>query len=563
MNFIDEFFLRLALLPAFLYDRLKIDRRQLRAILTAKLTMDNRRQSALGGGKKKTVSSASLTMMLSQLFLGLILLITLAIAEDMATKLSFFMALFNLMVCFTLISDFTSVLIDTRDNLIILPKPVSDATFTTGRLLHIAIRIAIIVIPLAAPGCIAAAVMRGALVVPPFILMIMLATLLDIFLINAVYLLILKITTPAKFQSIIGYIQIIFMIFLMVSGQIVPRMIGESILLGVSVKEIPFFRFMPPFWFADACVMLSGGGYTAGSIISLALAVSVPLLSLWIVVKFFAPSFNQKLGMITGGVSEQSGGKTASLPAAASRKKSFLQHIAGWITASGAERAGFLFTARMISRSRDFKMKVYPSCGSMLVIIVLLLQRPVSDGIALTDPRLLPMLLTSIYMCCLPLGTAFMYAAYSDRFRASWIFSVAPLEKPGAIISGAAKYLIVLFICPFMIPLTLLGLVLFRFQALVNLILGAVNLLVIASFLTLLFFRKLPFTADPETVSKGNALIQTFLFMVILGIIGAAHWLLSGFPWVVGCLWIVLSALVIRLSWKKIKDRNCCLGSAE
>jgi len=548
MNVVDEFFLRLALLPAFLYDRLKIDRRQLRAILTAKLTMDNRRQSALSGGKKKTVSSASLTMMFGQLVLGLIMLITLFVVEDMATKLSFFMASFNLMVCFTLISDFTSVLIDTRDNLIILPKPVSDATFTTGRLLHIAIRIAIIVIPLAAPGCIAAAVMRGAFVVPPFILMIMLATLLDIFLINAVYLLILKITTPAKFQSVIGYVQIIFMMLVMFSGQIVPRMIGKSILSGVSVQEIPFFRFMPPFWFADACVTLSGGGYTAGSIISLALAVSVPLLSLWIVVKFFAPSFNQKLGMITGGVSEQRGEKTTS------RKKSFLRHIAGWITASGAERAGFLFTARMISRSRDFKMKVYPSYGNMTIIIFLLLWNPVSDGVGLTDPKLLPILMMSLYMCCLPLGTAFMYVAYSDRFRASWIFFITPLDKPGTIISGAAKYMVVIFIIPFVIPLTIIGIVLFGFPAFPNLILGAVNLLVIASFLTLLFFRKLPFTEDTETVSKGENLIHTLLFMVVLGIIGAAHWLLSGVPWVV-YLWIVLSTIIVWLSWKKIKAR--------
>lgn len=555
MNFIDNFFLRLALLPAFLYDKLKIDTRQLRAILTAKLTMDNRRPDSFNSGRKKKVSSASLVMMSGQLFMGLIMLFAFAFGIDMVTKLSFFMTLFGLMVCFTLISDFTSVLIDTRDNLIILPKPISDATFVTGRLLHIAIRISIIILPLSAPGCIAAAVMRGPVVIPPFILMIMLATLLNIFFINAVYLLILKITTPARFQNIIGSIQVVFLIAVMIFAQVMPRMIGDSMMKQVSVGDIPFSRLIPSFWFADACMMLSGEGFTYGSIISLALAVFVPLSSLWAVVKFFAPSFNQKLGMITGGITEHGNTNKPSRSVKGLRKESFLHRIARWITGSGVERAGFVFTSRMISKSRDFKMKVYPSYGSMIILIFILLQQSVSGGIGAAGPKLMLVLLMIIYFCFLPLETALIHAAYSDKFNASWIFFITPLEKPGLMISGAVKYMIVKFAIPFLIPLLILGYILFGFSALPNLILGGINLLAISSFLTLLFFRRLPFTESPETVDRGNALTQSLLFMAVLGATGVVHWLLSGFLWVI-CLWIVLSAVVVRINWNKIKKRS-------
>ena len=223
-------------LPAFLYDKLGVNRRQLRAILTTKLTLDNRRQYSLS--PEHWNSSATSVMMATQLFIGLVMLFAFAVGDDIVTKLAFFMTLFSEMMCFVLITDFTSVLVNTRDNLIILPKPVSGSTFVTSRLLHIAIRIFFIALPLAAPSCIAAAIIQGPLIIPPFILMILLMTLLDIFIVNAVYLLILKITTPAKFQSIIGYIQIIFTIILIASSQIMPR-----ILLHMWLYH-PFWHFV-------------------------------------------------------------------------------------------------------------------------------------------------------------------------------------------------------------------------------------------------------------------------------------------------------------------------------
>ena len=56
------------------------------------------------------------------------------------------------MLSATLISDFTSVLIDIRDNAIILPKPVNDSTVIVARLLHIFIHICKIVVPMSLPG---------------------------------------------------------------------------------------------------------------------------------------------------------------------------------------------------------------------------------------------------------------------------------------------------------------------------------------------------------------------------------------------------------------------------
>ncbi len=300
MNFIDKFFLWLVLLPVSLYRSLGVDTTQLRAILSAKLTMDNRRPASFGNHRrkkeKKEVNGATLKTIFGSLVMGLLMLFAFAVGNGMLTKLSLFMTMFIFMVCLTLITDFTSVLIDIRDNLIILPKPVSDATFMTARLLHIGIRTSIIVLPLSVPALVAATIMQGPLVILPFVLMILLMTLLSIFFINAVYLLILKITTPAKFQNIIGSIQIGFVMIVMLAYQVLPRMVNSSVMQHISISEIPFVRFVPSFWFADACMLLSGGGFSLGSAVSLVLSVIVPLLSIWGRSPVFCSFFQSKTG---------------------------------------------------------------------------------------------------------------------------------------------------------------------------------------------------------------------------------------------------------------------------
>ena len=204
MNVFDKFFLRLFLLAGPLLQKMNVNMDHLKAILVAKLTMDNRRPAAFQqmrrSREKKELNQATLKTMFVSLVMGLMFLFSFALGNDITTQLTVFFSMFIFMLAATLITDFTSVLIDTRDNLIILPKPVNDATFVTARLLHIAIHINKLLLPLALPSLVAVIIIKGFGTIVPFILMILFATLLSIFLINAVYILILKITTPAKFQ---------------------------------------------------------------------------------------------------------------------------------------------------------------------------------------------------------------------------------------------------------------------------------------------------------------------------------------------------------------------------
>ena len=120
--------------------------------------MDDRRpntfQQTQQKKKAKQVKSATLGTMVLSALLGGFFLFGFFVGKDYVTHLTIYFTLYIFMLASTLITDFTSVLIDVRDNYIILPKPVSDRTVVVARLLHISIHISKLVLPMALPGII-------------------------------------------------------------------------------------------------------------------------------------------------------------------------------------------------------------------------------------------------------------------------------------------------------------------------------------------------------------------------------------------------------------------------
>jgi len=267
-------------------------------------------------------------------------------------------------------------------NLIILPKPVNDATFVTARLIHIAIHINKLLLPMALPSLIALIILTGPAIIVPFLLMILFATMLSIFLVNAVYILILKITKPSNFQSVISYFQIVFATAIYAGYQLLPRIMANMGIENLRVSDIHSIIYYPPYWFADAVNSLTIFTFESRNLYAFLLAIGIPLLSIFIVVKYFAPAFTSNLSMITGS-SEEIKTKTAARNESDKFGLSWIEKLARNLTASSSEYMGFLFTWKMMGRSRDFKMKVYPGFGYLIVLIVMMTFQ--SEKLSLAD----------------------------------------------------------------------------------------------------------------------------------------------------------------------------------
>ena len=548
MNAIDRFFLRLFLLPQRLYAAQGVNILHLRAILTAKLTMDNRRVlSVMAQRQQQTkkqyqqqaeVNNSTRKTMWAAFFMGLILLFSLLAGHDALTRLTMYCTLFIFMLCMTLITDFTTMLIDTRDNLILLPKPVSDKTFLLARLLHIGIRVSLLLMPMALPGCIAFVLMEGLWVLAPFLLVVLLMTIFSIFLINALYLLILKLTTPDKFKSIITAIQIIFAVLVFASYQLFPRLMSSDVMRNVNLDAIFWIRFYPPYWFSEACLFLSGKLSTPQSVIGLLLAILVPVVSIWAVVRFLAPAFTQKLTLITGSVEE----KRTRYASARTKGFNLKTLFCKGLTKRGTDRAGFLFTWDMMARSKDFKMRVLPQFGYILVFFVIFyLQKQSTDSF----------LIMLIYFSSGILTGSIYQVSYSEKNKASWLFHVTPIKAPGLLIGGSVKAILAMFYLPIAVFLLVLGLVFLGPSGLVSIVMGVLNVLAIALLQAYLNYRYLPFSRQMDGTSNGGGFIRVMMTLLPMAVLGIMHYFLRDITWALAIL-LLISAVASWLLYKKI-----------
>jgi ABC-2 type transport system permease protein len=567
MNIINKTFLSLTLLPSTLYKNLGVDISQLKAILETKLTMDDRRPMAMYQGrnkKDKPIKAATIMTMLFSAVMGIFFLFAFAFDYSMITSLSLYFTVLFVMLSATLISDFTSVLIDIRDSFIILPKPVSDRTFVTARLLHIFIHICKILLPMSLPGFILMITETNLVGALLFWLMVALVALFSIFFINAVYILILKITTPQKFQSIISYIQIVFAVLIYGSYQIIPRMMGKWRMDDFDIDKINGIILYPMYWFASAWSVLFNLDGARSQWIAAAAGLILPFLSLYVVIKYLAPSFNNKLAMINNSGPEV---KTKKIKSAGQKKSTYPEMLAAIVTRTHEERMGFLFSWKMSGRSRDFKLKVYPGIGYLFVYVVVIFWNQIESGFGFdnTEDASLgqrAILISFLYFTTLILTMALNQMTFSDKYKASWIYYTTPLAKPGEIILGGAKALMMKFYFPIAFLICIGALYFFGAMAIPHLILGIINVLLISTIVVLMGNKFFPFSRAQNNNSNAGSFVRSIFMLLVGGLLGVIHFFFFNIIAVIiifillsmAALWLLLEN-IRHTTWASIKSR--------
>ncbi len=560
MNIINRFFLWIVLLPASIYEKMGINVHQLRAVLNTKLLIDDRRPNTFHQTQqkkqKKPVSFATLGTMFVTGFMGCFFLVSFIVGQDMVTKLTIYFSFFIFVLASTLIADFTSVLIDIRDNVVILPKPISDKTFVLARLLHILIHISKLVVPMILPALIYLGIKQNVVLLLPFVFLVALATLFTIFLINALYIFILRVTTPEKFKVVISYFQIFFSIAFYASYQLVPKLINKAALEQYDIRTNIWAWLAPPYWFAGAWEMLTHFQFSASLALSLALSILVPLTSIWVVIKYFAPSFNQKLSMISGSGSETTTITQPNTDSIIKKQSAYTHFFTRFFTEKGAEKMSFQLVWNITSRSREFKMKVYPSFGYLVVYLAMIIIG--NKNIRLEDLQNQTgsgkvVFISLIYISSLILVMAMGQLMYSEKYKAGWLYFTTPLETPGRIISGAVKSMLAKFYLPIVFGICITATAIVGPKIIPNLLLGIFNQLLITCTIAYITIRELPFTQAP-TQGKTNFIRGIFSMLIPISI-ALLHWMIYSFMPVVIIL-AVLSAIASWLVMDAIKHKK-------
>lgn len=552
----NAFILRLLALFNPLWVKLGVHTDHLNAILDVKLKIDDRRPNAFNRmqqQKKKPLKAGSVMLVIMSLVTGGFYLLAFLITPDYLTSLSIYFTLFLVMLSVTLISDFTYVLLDVKDNFIILPKPVNDRTVLVARLLHILIHISKIVLPMTLPGLVYLSINTGLNGALMFVLIVVLMTLFTIFFINAVYLIILRLTTMERFKDIINGIQVVFSIFIFATYYFVPRMAENVRLKSMTIRSYPYFDVAPSLWFASLWSMGTGrAGYDIPLILMAVLALVVPFIGIWLVVKFLAPSFNNKLSALGRGSAE--GKPDASQKFATTRRKTWGSVFSALLTKGSTEKTGFEIAWLLTGRNREFKLKVYPSFAYVICYFFLYGIR--GTGTMIERWHALPQSKTYIlliYFSSMAMITAITNMVYSDKFKAAWVYYVSPVKTPGEILTGAVKAMLVKYFLPFYAVLSIFALYVWHWKILPDLLLGLINISAFGILMGFIYLKKMPFSAELNYKGGAGNFMKSAMILIVPLIVGSIHYFISGMP-VVLAIFIGLSGIVLWMVTSRYRE---------
>ncbi|MCC7526255.1 MAG: hypothetical protein IT250_15610, partial [Chitinophagaceae bacterium] len=154
----ETWLLKLVHLFDKMFIRQGIDIQQMYAIVETKMLMDKRRVYVTWRQDSQSENNNHLSMILGGYFLfGVLVSIIVFVVPSFMLAMIFVHAYIVFMMGMTLITDFSSILLDTTDNQIVLPKPVNGKTLMKARQIHLVLYIfqftgALVILPLVTIG---------------------------------------------------------------------------------------------------------------------------------------------------------------------------------------------------------------------------------------------------------------------------------------------------------------------------------------------------------------------------------------------------------------------------
>jgi hypothetical protein len=450
------------------------------------------------------------------------------------------------MLTLMLVTDFSNILFDTRDKYIILPRPVNDKTLFLSRLLHVLIYLFRIIIPMSLPGWILLGFMDGwksAIIFPiPLFLLIFLA----LFFVNGCYLLLLKFTKPGRFKEVINYFQIVFSIFIFIFAYLMPRLMQTPNVRYINLNNHAWVQFLPSYWLATCWVWIGKHVPINGTAWFSVLAIVVPFVCLWLTIKWLAPQFARNIGAIDVEITEH----TPTGNNAKATKSNFYKTLANLINRTDAAKAGFIITWLQTSRSRSFKMRVFPMFAYIPVYFVYLITMSRDKSLSETwhDLPQGNKFLILLYMCVMVISQALNYITVSEQYKAAWIYYAAPIETPGRIMSGAFKALWLKYFLPFLSIISIFVLYVWGMGKLLDIVLAATNMTLFAACIMRVGYRILPFSTLEQMNTAGSRFLRMFLIMGIPGLLGFGHYLAIDIWWL-KVLFLAISSILLWLVW--------------
>ena len=516
-----------------LIERGGADYEQFMRILELKLTIDNRKQ-----GRNKGSSERSLILQsVGQIAMGAAFaLISLNIKESF-TFYYVMHTIIMVILAMTIISEFTTILFDTSENMIIQPLPIKGSTVSMARNAHVFLYLALIAVNYSLVAVVVSSIKYGIVSGLMFLSSVFLNVLFTLFLANVLYLGLMHIASGEKLKTILMYFQIGIAVLFMAGYQFGLQAVDASQVSNLLMHISWYTYLIPPAIFAGFTESVATVSYAPGNILFIVEALLLPVITLLLTSRYLTPVFNRKLLQL------ESGDKATKVSRSTGKTTIYYRVMETLFTRNTTERTSFQLAWRMSGYERLFKQSFFPSLAYVLIMIVApFFKRETSVQEILNSDKYLIFL----YAFMLISFTLTNSLSLGNNRNVGWIFKFLPVAKPADLFKGFIKAVFARFFNPFYLVVSV-GVVAFWGPAVIPDVIIAWMAIYLTT--TLMYYIQgidLPFSQQKAASQGGKNMLRVFGLMIMAGIMGWGHYFIVQIPYLGH---IVLTVLYVSGIW--------------
>lgn len=536
-----------------IYSRFGVDYEVMRLILKVKLTMDGRKVATIFNNSKndKKDKNQFYRSLMMYGFMGFFLMFFMLLDTNIMWQMSIYFSTFMFIILTIFISDFSTVLLDVKDKILIGTKGVDSRTLNAAKLTHILIYM--ISLTLALGGfSILASFKYG---IGFFLIFFIELIIIDLFMIiitTLLYLLILKFFDGEKLKDVINIVQIILTIFMTIVYQL-PGRFGNFLDIKGSFNIKPWHYAFPPIWFAAPLKSIKDREINLTLLILIVLSIIIPLISMIVYYKLI-PSFERYLEKLNNNSYANEG-----------EKEPRYIKIGEILCKDKQERSFFNFTCGLIKHEREFKLKVYPALAMAFIFPFLFMFIGIEHNEFKSFANWKNFMENStrflnIYFCGVMLSTVIPTMKFSERYKGAWIYRVSPLKDTSPIFKGCFKGILYKLVLPIILLESVVYVFIFNIKVLPHLIIAFLAIVFLCMITFIVMDKALPFSKEFKASESGGDIGSFFLCMFLGVFLAGGHFAaikLSSYG--IYLYAVVLISLILftwktafKVSWKSI-----------
>ncbi|ENH97244.1 hypothetical protein J416_06395 [Gracilibacillus halophilus YIM-C55.5] len=521
-----------------LFERFNIDYTALRCILQMKFTMDARRVPTVFHDHKPKEGNQFLKSLWMYALISLMLIPFIVIGDAYFYQMSFMFSVLMFVAMLTMISDFSTVLLDVRDKTMLNTKPVNNRTITAAKAIHVMIYMSFVVGTLTVIPLLVGLFHHGIIFFLLFLIEIIFVSFFILIFTALIYLFVLRFFDGEKLRDMINYMQILLSFSIFIGYQLVARSF-QFMDFQFSYTFEWWQLLIPPMWYGALYEMVLHQQWDVSLFVLSLLGLIIPIIAFIIYLKCI-PSFERNMEKL---MAESKGQRSKGRIAA------FLATI---VSKNRTERAFYQFANRMMNSEREFKLKVYPSIGMTLVIPFLFFFNEFSGESTFDLAN--SMFYMSIYFTLLTVPVGVSMIRFSAKYEGGWIYRVAPIQQKRDIYTATLKAILIKLFVPIFLLESVIFVMIFSSRIIFSLIIIALTAPIIAVITYLMIHgRRLPFTESYQGQQQSAMLV--FPAMLFLGVFAMFHIILTNLnygEWIYLFVLLIGNVIVWRLAFLRV-----------